>query len=190
MGTIAKGGISADATARDLWKGRIEAERKKRLTEYRELTTGPQSLWNQWRAELPQEKRLEAAAIAKCSAWGSFIDSDFAHSHHVRDLALELFDGLRETGVNEIFRGARERHIVEAAALLHDIGRSKTDSGHHKVTYRMVRDLPPPLGWTPEDMLWTALVAGSVVAPSPAEPIPVTERFRPFSSSAFRGWPR
>lgn len=156
---LRRAGISTDATARDLWKGRIEAERKKRLTEYRELTTGPDSLWNQWRADLPQEKRLEAAAIAKCSAWGSFMDSDFAHSQHVRDLALELFDGLRETGLNEIFRGVRERRILEAAALLHDVGRSKIDSGHHKVTYQMVRDLPPPIGWTPEDMLWAALVA-------------------------------
>jgi CHAD domain-containing protein/HD superfamily phosphodiesterase len=156
---LRKAGISTDPTARELWKSRLDAERKQRLAEYRRLATGPQSLWGQWRAALPQENRLEAAAIAKCSAWGSFLDSDFAHSQHVRDLALELFDGLRETGLNEVFRGVRERRIVECAALLHDIGRAKKDSGHHKVTYEMVRDLPPPLGWTAEDMLWTALVA-------------------------------
>ena len=48
---------------------------------------------------------------------------------------------------------------MQAAALLHDVGRSKDEKGHHKVSYRMVRRLPPPLGWRAQDLLTAGIVA-------------------------------
>lgn len=141
------------------WKEAIDAERARRLAEYQSRTSGPDSLWQVWRAGFPEGKRLDAAAIAKLTAFASFLDPDVAHSQRVRVLALELFDGFKTVALNSLFREARERRILDCAALLHDVGRSEKSSGHHKVSYRIIRDLPPPIGWTNEDLLWTALVA-------------------------------
>jgi exopolyphosphatase/guanosine-5'-triphosphate,3'-diphosphate pyrophosphatase len=53
---------------------------------------------------------------------------DEAHSRHVANLCLELFDALsREHGMNR-----RERMMLETAAILHDIGMFIKGSGHHK----------------------------------------------------------
>jgi exopolyphosphatase/pppGpp-phosphohydrolase len=90
--------------------------------------------------------------------WASLLDPDFKHSRHVARLSLELYDGLTATGEGTE-SNARERAILQAAALLHDIGRSKDEKGHHKTTYRMIRRLPPPLGWRPADLLSAGVVA-------------------------------
>jgi exopolyphosphatase/guanosine-5'-triphosphate,3'-diphosphate pyrophosphatase len=53
---------------------------------------------------------------------------DEAHSRHVANLCLVLFDALsREHGMNR-----RERMMLETAAILHDIGMYIKGSGHHK----------------------------------------------------------
>src|SRR4029077_3611187 len=46
--------IFADEESRKNWHARIVEERTKRIEEYREKTAGPDSLWNVWRAGLPQ----------------------------------------------------------------------------------------------------------------------------------------
>jgi exopolyphosphatase/guanosine-5'-triphosphate,3'-diphosphate pyrophosphatase len=116
-------------------------------------------LWNLWRAGLPEGERLEAAALATLVSWASYRDPDIEHSRRVSKLALELYDGFRNAQLNRAFREPRSRRILEAAALLHDVGCAKQDSGHHKASYQMIRKLPPPLGWTSDDLLLTALVA-------------------------------
>jgi len=45
------------------------------------------------------------------------------------------------------------------AALLHDVGRAKNEQGHHKASYNMIRRLPPPLGWSGQDLLAAGIVA-------------------------------
>jgi CHAD domain-containing protein/HD superfamily phosphodiesterase len=156
---VRKASAGGDASFRVRWKEAIENERRTRLAEYTSRTRGPDSLWLVWRGGLPEGKRVEAAAIAKLAAFASFRDPDVAHSQRVRGLALELFSGFQKAGLNSLFREARERRILDCAALLHDVGRSEKSSGHHKLSYRIIRDLPAPLGWTSEDMLWTALAA-------------------------------
>lgn len=151
--------ISTDHEAAARWKAWIDAERSARIAAYRDMMTGSGSLWAVWLAGLPDRGRLEAAAMAKLSAWASFLDMDFAHTQRVRHIALALFDGFRSIGLYQIFRDARARRIVECAALLHDVGHSRKTAGHHKISYWMIRDLLPPIGWNEEDMLWTALVA-------------------------------
>jgi exopolyphosphatase/pppGpp-phosphohydrolase len=37
---------------------------------------------------------------------------------------------------------------LQAAAFMHNVGRSKHDRGHHKASYRLIRRLTPPLGWS------------------------------------------
>ena len=48
---------------------------------------------------------------------------------------------------------------MQAAALLHDVGRFKDEKGHHKASYQMIRRLPPPLGWRAQDLLTAGIVA-------------------------------
>jgi CHAD domain-containing protein len=147
----------SDAIAK--WNDSIDAARAENLAQYRAKTSRNNSLWNVWRAGLPEGERLEVAALATLTTWASFRDPDTEHSRRVAKLALELYGGFRDAGLNRAFREPRCRRILEAAALLHDVGCAKKDSGHHKASYRMIRELAPPLGWTSDDLLLTALVA-------------------------------
>ncbi len=52
-----------------------------------------------------------------------------------------------------------ERTILHAAALLQEVGHFKKDRAHHKESYRMIRGVPPPPGWTKRDLQLVALVA-------------------------------
>jgi len=60
------------------------------------------------------------------------------HVRHVADLALQLFDELGDLhGLS-----AQDRFLLEAAALLHDIGWSvaRDGSGHHRESARLIRE--------------------------------------------------
>jgi CHAD domain-containing protein len=160
--------VFPDIEARARWQIKIGEERSQRIAAYRQKTmdrgahpeTGKvtDSLWQVWRRQLPDRKQTEAAALLRLRLWASLLDPDFKHSRHVARLSLELYDGLTATGEGTE-SNARERAILQAAALLHDIGRSKDEKGHHKTTYRMIRRLPPPLGWRPADLLSAGVVA-------------------------------
>jgi exopolyphosphatase/guanosine-5'-triphosphate,3'-diphosphate pyrophosphatase len=66
--------------------------------------------------------------IASAVSLGRKYHFDKAHGRHVADLCLILFDALsREHGMDR-----RERMMLEAAAILHDIGMYIKGSGHHK----------------------------------------------------------
>jgi len=137
------------------WQEKIAEERRRRIQEYREKMLGKGSLWHVWRSELPHGPRVEAIALARLRLWGALLDPDFKHSLHVTRLALQLYDGL--TGGKNNVR--EERLILEVAALLHDIGRSQHERGHHKTSSRLIRRLSPPLGWSGESLRLAALVA-------------------------------
>jgi exopolyphosphatase/guanosine-5'-triphosphate,3'-diphosphate pyrophosphatase len=55
--------------------------------------------------------------------------------------------------------GAGYRRILEAAGLVHDVGRNKGEAGHLKRGYRMITRLKPPLGWNEEELRCVAAVA-------------------------------
>ncbi len=148
-----------DRTSLASWFERIERARRERLEEYHRKTTGKDSLWLAWRRHLPSGKRLELAALAKLEAWASFLDPDFRHARQVAGLSLQLFDSLPAAASDGLFQDAGARRILYAAALLHDVGRSKGKREHHKSSYRLIRDCPPPLGWTRDGMQRVALVA-------------------------------
>jgi len=83
-------------------------------------------------------------------------DEEPSHSDHVTALALQIFDGLRA------WHGCadRSRELLQAAALLHDIGWSQTPDGrgHHKWSGRLIRENP----WKnlkPDEVLLVAQVA-------------------------------
>ena len=80
-------------------------ERSRRIEEYREATVGEHSLWNVWRAGLPQGKQIAAMATQRMKLWAKALDPDFAHSERVSRLAAELYDGLLGAGLMEVGKG-------------------------------------------------------------------------------------
>jgi exopolyphosphatase/guanosine-5'-triphosphate,3'-diphosphate pyrophosphatase len=146
-----------DLASRSLWHARILDERNHRIQSYRQQTMGRDSVWQQWRAELPSGPQIEAAALARIKLWASLLDPDFKHSLHVARLAVQLYDALplKQSGSDE----KEQRSILYVAALLHDVGRSKKQKGHHKASYRLIQKLHPPLGWSEEKLRIAGAVA-------------------------------
>lgn len=56
------------------------------------------------------------------------LDSDRRHAEHIRELSLQLFDQLQP--VHHL--PAEARVLLESAALLHDVGHTISNKGHHK----------------------------------------------------------
>jgi len=159
---------------RERWQLQIAEERAKRIERYRKKMVGPDSLWNVWRAGLPQGKQIQSLATQRMKLWAKALDPDFAHSEHVARLALELYDGLtakrllrRNVGSGND-SGARLSLLM--AALLHDVGKSKGNKGHHKTSLELIKTHSTPLGWNPQDMQRAAIVArfhcGALPTPS------------------------
>ncbi len=154
--------VFPDTDAHSRWHKRITGERAQRIETYRKKTVGQRkddehSLWQLWRSQLPDREQTKSAALLRLRLWASLLDPDFKHSLHVSQLSLQLYDGLAAFG--KVHRSAPDRAILQVAALCHDVGRSKDEKGHHKVSYRMIRDLTPPLGRRPQELLAAAIVA-------------------------------
>jgi CHAD domain-containing protein len=152
-------GAFPDADNRIRWREKVNHERTRRLARYREMMIGKHSLWRAWRAELPQGPQLRAAAMARLRVWAGFLDPDFAHSQRVAQIALRLHEGLARTGVLGQHSAEHARDILQAAAFMHDVGKAKRDSGHQKKSYRMIRKLARPLGWSARELELAAVVA-------------------------------
>jgi len=169
-----------DAESRERWRVKLNAERDKRIARYREKMIGRESLWRVWRAELPSGPQLRAAAMSRLRLWAGYLDPDFLHSQRVAQLALILYDGLKDAGLLTAGAGSgnsaaansaaanfgpanaeREwRAVLQAAALMHDVGKAKGGAGNHqKSSYRMIRGLPRPLGWSARELELAAVVA-------------------------------
>ncbi len=150
--------ISADERLH--WQNRVSEERERRLHLYRLKMLGKHSLWQLWRSGLPVGHVLEEAAMEKLRSWASFLDPDLAHTARVQQIALQLYDGLSQCKV--IPARAEHRRLLEAAAILHEVGRSESVEGNSgtrpKRGYRMVSRLHPPLGWSEEEMHCVAVL--------------------------------
>ena len=147
-----------DSEARSRWHARILEERDRRILRYRQKMVGKTSLWPVWRAHLPAGRQIDAAALARLKLWASFLDPDFKHSTRVARLALQLYDGLSATKTSNS-ESVEDRQILQLAALLHEVGRSKRERGHHKATLRLIQRLRPPLGWSAEKLRMAGIVA-------------------------------
>jgi HD superfamily phosphodiesterase len=148
-----------DDASRQRWHAQIVDERTKRLDQYRARTVGPDSLWQVWRAGLPQGEQVQALATRRMKLWASVLDPDFAHSERVAKLALELYDGLTRVGLLSSENGTSARSSLQVAALLHDVGKSKGNKGHHKASLELIKAHGTPLGWNAADMQRAAIVA-------------------------------
>ena len=158
-----------DAESRNRWREKLNVERGKRIDRYREKMVGRQSLWRVWRAELPVGPQLRAAAMSRLRVWAGYLDPDFSHSQRVALLALLLYDGLKDAGlvakdaaagsVGALSLDYDSRAVLQAAALMHDVGKAKGQEKHQKKSYRMIRRLARPLGWSAREMEMAAVVA-------------------------------
>ncbi len=163
--TAIASGVLPDEDTRRTWHERIKAARTKRIDEYRERTTGPGSLWNEWRAGLPQGKQIQQIATQRMKLWAKALDPDFAHSERVARLAVELYDGLMgipafaKTIQGESEIGSSPRDVLYAAALFHDVGKAKGKKGHHKESQELIQKHGTPLGWAERVMPRAAVVA-------------------------------
>ena len=163
-----------DVESRSRWREKLNGERAKRVARYREKMVGRESLWRVWRAELPAGPQLRAAAMSRLRAWAGYLDPDFLHSQRVAQLALLLYDGLKDAGLGTAGVEALHaeslnakalnldldwRAVLQAAALMHDVGKAKGAENHQKRSYRMIRGLARPLGWSARELELAAVVA-------------------------------
>jgi len=158
-----------DVESQSRWREKLNVERAKRIARYREKMVGRQSLWRVWRAQLPSGPQLRAAAISRLRVGAGYLDPDFPHSQRVAQLSLLLYDGLKDAGLvtanpGDTKLGAQNldhdwRAVLQAAALMHDVGKGRGPKNHQKNSYRMIRGLTPPLGWSAREMELAAVVA-------------------------------
>ncbi|MGA2457057.1 MAG: CHAD domain-containing protein [Terriglobales bacterium] len=157
-----------DVESQSRWREKLNVERTKRIERYREKMVGRQSLWRVWRAELPAGPQLRAAALSRLRVWAGYLDPDFSHSQRVAQLALLLYDGLKNAGLLTADAGEANpdqnpgydsRAVLQAAALMHDVGKAKGEANHQKDSYRMIRGLARPLGWSARELEMAAVVA-------------------------------
>jgi CHAD domain-containing protein/HD superfamily phosphodiesterase len=150
--------VFPDDAAKKKWHATILEERNKRVERYRARMVGPESLWQLWRAALPQGKQIQQVAMRRIKLWAKALDPDFAHSERIARLAVELHDGLCEAGLIKS-DGAEARSSLLIAALLHDVGKAKGNQGHHKASLRLITAHAVPLGWSAQTLHRAALVA-------------------------------
>jgi CHAD domain-containing protein len=157
--TIAKEKGSLDEATRSIWRKQTEEARSSRLDQYRAKMAGKASpLWI-WREGLPAERELRSTGLAQLAEWGYFLSPDFTRVRRVARLSLQLYDGFAHCGLVGRDSSIDQRSILRAAALLQEVGRFKGDKAHHKESYRMIRRIIPPPGWTKRDCELVALIA-------------------------------
>jgi len=81
---------------------------------------------------------------------------DVAHTRHVAALALGMFDELASLGLHE--GDARERELLWAASMLHDIGMSVDYDDHHKHSRYLILNAGLP-GFSPVEVAIIAQAA-------------------------------
>jgi exopolyphosphatase/guanosine-5'-triphosphate,3'-diphosphate pyrophosphatase len=151
--------VFPDPNSRQRWHNRISQERSRCIAEYRAKMLGRRSLWHTWRSHLPQQAEVRKAALARLKTWASLLDPDFRHSQRVTQFALQLYDGLLQSGLIRPHPGDDARLVLQVAGLAHDIGRSRGPKKHHKAGARLLRRLKPPLGLGSDHLQMAALVA-------------------------------
>lgn len=78
-----------------------------------------------------------------------FTENEIAHARHVARLTLSLFDQTKLLGLHNY--DARERELLEYAALLHDIGIAISRSAHHRHSFYLIRHAEL-VGFTDEEI--------------------------------------
>lgn len=134
-----------------VWAEIIGRERQECLRTYRQLTLGKTSLWNTWRAGLPTNGRVEAAAEARLRATARAADPHASRTSQVSRIAVALYEALKRADAGMAFREAPLRRILLAAARLHGAGAVNAEKSEQKAARKFVLGLPLPPGWSNEE---------------------------------------
>ncbi len=88
-----------------------------------------------------QSGDLDRLSIRERSVFqlGRSLNFDEAHARQVACLAMELFDSARTAGLHDLSPWRRE--LLQAAALLHDIGAFITYENHHAHSHYLIRNV-------------------------------------------------
>lgn len=156
---VVKSGVLFEEAALTAWRQKIEEARSSRLQQYRVKMAGRTSPLRSWREGLPAEKDLRSTGLARIAEWSSFVTPDFSRARRTARLSLQLYDSLANCGLAGKDSQIEERLILHAAALVQDVGRFKKGKAYHKESYRMVRKISPPPGWSKKDLELAALLA-------------------------------
>ena len=156
--TLLRADVLSNNDARQRWHERIDQERQTRIDAYRREMDGPDSLWQVWRSALPRGREARNAAFRKLQVWASYLDPDTAHSRRVARWALQLHDGLSRVGMLG-HNHTNSREYLQAAATVHEVGRSEGRKGHRKSTEKLVREVDRPFSWTRQDQELIAFIA-------------------------------
>ena len=147
-----------DGEAVSRWRARIVEERALRVEAYRKRMVGTESLWKVWRAELPQGDEQHRALLARAQTLVAFSGASVLHARHVMRLALQIYEGLLQTGVVRSTEND-PKSTLQLAAVLQDVGRFQNRRGHHKRSYRMLERMAAPLQWSPQSWEMVAALA-------------------------------
>ncbi len=113
------------------------------------------------------------------------MDEEPAHSAHVARLALMLFDEISD-GRPLHGLGDDDRELLEAAALLANVGLFVSHSKHHKHTYYVIRNSDHLSGFTDHEIEMIALVARYHRKSAPSAKHPEFAALRPRDQQAVR----
>ena len=126
------------------WETAIARIRQEKLQEYRQLSLGQNSIWQDWQRGFPKQDWPRYAA-ARIAATRKCMDSKLRKSLAVRRIALKLWSQLRACAAGEIFANGKERGVLEAVARLSGIRleESKKPRGKSARTFLLKSPVPP-----------------------------------------------
>ena len=116
------------------------------------------------------------SVLATCLRLGRRFQFDEAHGQLVSKMAAQLFDALQPIHAF----GRRDRLLIQAAGLLHDIGDFVRYDAHHKHSYYLIQNVDI-MGLTPEER---AIVANTARYHRKSVPDPSHANFRELSKDA------
>jgi CHAD domain-containing protein len=140
------------------WLKILEQARNARVERYRESMSGTNSLWALWRSGLPRGPAARKASMQKLQAWSSFLETDMQHSRRVARFASRIYDGLARGSVLPD-HSADDRELLQAASLVHEVGRGTGNKEHHKKTEKMITAMDRLVGWKRQEVMVMARVA-------------------------------
>lgn len=153
----------ASPQERQLWCAAVSRERIQRVNSYRERMVGRDSLWQQWRNDLPSGEALQKAVVKRFEVWASSLDPDPPHTQLITRFSLQLYDALQDSMQDAMpvrpAGTAPARDLLQVAALAHGARHDTRDKAPHKAGARLLRKLEAPPGWSETDLLIAALVA-------------------------------
>jgi len=151
---------------RQQWAATLRRERQQRVDAYRAKMVGPKTLWQEWRAGLPDGEALHAAVLKTFETWSQFRDPEVAHTRRVLALSQTIFERVGDPTAR--YEGVSCSDLLTVAVLTHEVGHG-TKRKHHKQTVHMLQKLEAPPGWLPIHLTITGMVARYHRGALPAE---------------------